>query len=115
MDDLTIYSPELDDVLKKMQAVSAAVGMELGLSKCARVSTEGSKTQSGIVYQGGGGLERIKELEEGAMYKYLGIEERLGLLEGTVKLQLSLELRRRLDKIWGSELYRKQKQQMCGL
>ena len=52
---------------------------------------------------------QIKYLGPTDTYKYLGVEQTLGVVEGAVKHRLSQELKHRLWVIWSSELTAKQK------
>ena len=87
MDDLKGYCNNPRS-LKKMcdliERFTTDIGMELGLGKCGVVHIKGGKyAKLGGVTLESGGL--IKELEENECYKYLGIEELVGLCHESVK------------------------------
>ena len=81
MDDLKVYcssAEDLESVLAKVAEVSASISMSVNTSKCAKAShvpkrlgVEGSAT-------GETSLD-IRGLTVGSTYKYLGIEQRLGI------------------------------------
>ena len=51
----------------------------------------------------------IKEAEEGDTYRYLGIEEAIGIADTLNKEKVLKEFKRRTKKIWTSELNAKNK------
>ena len=77
MDDLKLYGKndyELEGLLRTIKTFSDDIGMTFGLDKCAKATfTRGKlKSTSSIepdIYT------KIKELDQEATYKYLGIEE----------------------------------------
>ena len=79
------------------------IGMELGLGKCGVVHIKGGKyAKLGGVTLESGGL--IKELEENECYKYLGIEELVGLCHETVKEKIPKKAEAKLRKLLETEL-----------
>jgi hypothetical protein len=77
--------------------------MEFGLEKCAKIAFNKGKlvhSQNLVI-----NIKReIEELEQGKMYKYLGIEESEGVQHQQVKERLKQEYGRRLRMIPKSEL-----------
>jgi hypothetical protein len=69
--------------------------MDFGLEKCAKVTFKKGKlihSQNLVI-----DINReIQELEQGKMYKYLGIEESEGIQHQKMKERLKQEYRRRL-------------------
>ena len=87
MDDLKGYCNNPRSVKKMCDLIerfTTDIGMELGLSKCGVVHIKGGKYAKlgGITLESGG---LIKELEQHECYKYLGIEELVGLCHDAVR------------------------------
>ena len=87
-----------------MREASEAVGMTMGMPKCGRAST-GRRGSEGHSID----TQEIRVLRPDEAYKYLGLEQRIGLREGLVKKRLMEELCHRLTLIWNSDLTAKQK------
>ena len=78
------------------------VGMKFGESKCAYQIERGVKIGKGEPIRIGG--LTIKEIENGDSYRYLGIDEPVGAPVPLNKEKVTKEYRKRLRKIWNSEL-----------
>ena len=97
MDDLKLYSRSekgLDSLVQTVSVLSKAIGMELGIEKCAMLVTEKGKILKSV------GIELpdckvIKLLQDGERYKYLGILEADKLLEEKMKLNVLKQYIRR--------------------
>jgi len=81
MDDLKLLAKSEEEIQKQIQAVktfSDDIHMEFGLEKWARITFKRGKltpSQNLVI-----DINReIKDLEQGKMYKYLGIEEGEGI------------------------------------
>ena len=112
MDDLKVYSlsrENLDYALRVVERVSAAVGMKLGLRKCAIAEFHGSRVISAEDHDipSAGGV--IQALRDDQLYKYLGIKQRLTPDPTPVKDCLKDTFMFRLRKIWSSNLSAKNK------
>ena len=87
MDDLKGYSKNPKSLEKMCQIIemfTKDIGMELGLSKCGIVHIKkGKYAKLGSVELESGGV--IQELEETECYKYLGMEELVGVHHEAVK------------------------------
>ncbi len=72
---MTLYA-ESKEMLEQMvgvtEEVSAAVGMEFGLKKCAVAHLKNGRVKA----VGLGVQARIEELDQDSTYKYLGVAER---------------------------------------
>ena len=90
MDDLKVYaksSNALDASLRIADRVSRAVGMELGLRKCAVAHVENGRYVSGENYL----LPEKRTIErvpQGGAYKYLGIEQLFTADHTSVRVRL---------------------------
>ena len=106
MDDLMLYSRRekgLDSLVQTVHVFSEDIGMEFGIEKCAMLVMEKGK----IVKSVGIGLpdgKVIKSLQEGEIYKNLGILEVDEFLEENMKLNASKEYIRKLRKVLKSTL-----------
>ena len=111
MDDLKVYaksSNTLDATLRVVDRVSRAVGMELGLRKCAVAHVQQGR------YVGGENYllpeERtIERVPQGGAYKYLGTEQLFTADHTSVRVRLQQVYAKRLYKIWSSSLSAKHK------
>ena len=79
------------------------IGMELGLNKCAVIHMKKGKYTSlgGVLLKSGG---EINELQEEDNYKYLGIEELVGIEHEKVKEKVWKKAKNKLRKILETEL-----------
>ena len=80
VDDLNVYARDrgsLAEVVSVVEEVSGAMGMELGLRKCAVAHMiRGKKVMDGEIKMESG--KEISEIEEGEVYRYLGVAQRFG-------------------------------------
>ncbi len=108
MDDLKVYAEDrenLEEVVRLVEEVSGAMGMELGLRKCAVAHM----VHGVAVMAGGVPLEKekekeISELEEGGVYKYRGVAQRFGPDLRRTRQGVEKEYIARTRKVWGSGL-----------
>ena len=106
MDDLKLYAEEekgLARLLKIVHNFSNDIGMEFGLDKCAKCTIKKGEKTEGIDFQIDEG-QYIKELENDAVYTYLGIEENASLQHKHLRTKAKKEYIRRLKKICRSQL-----------
>ena len=106
MDDLKVYeeSPEkLVDTVAVVEDVLTAIGMTLGLRKCAvahmrrgRVATRGPLR---LVTAG-----EMAELSGDQMYKYLGVEQLLRVRAEAVKKRVRRAYIHKLHRVWEADL-----------
>ena len=82
--------------------------MTFGLANCACIYIERGKRKSLGKRIDISGIE-ISELEEGNMYKYLGVDEDIGFDGPLNKEKIRKEFLWRTRKIWESELYSRNK------
>ena len=111
MDDLKVYASGADALattLETVDRVSRAVGMELGLRKCAVAHVKGGKLvdkEDFLLPE-----ERtIEQVARGGTYKYLGIEQLFKPDHKTVRARLYKTYAKRLRQIWSSSLNSKNK------
>ncbi len=75
----------LERMVGVTEEVSAAVGMEFGLKKCAVAHLKNGRVKA----EGGVGLgvqARIEELDQDSTYKYLGVAQLLGASQVVIKV-----------------------------
>ena len=93
---------ELEELLRIVNGFSYDIGMECGLSKCALATFKRGKLEKSD-------HDRLdeetmnKNLEQGKVYKYLGIDESSGIQHATMKQKLKKELVRRTRLILKTE------------
>lgn len=108
MDDLKIYchnEKELRRVVAVATRVAIAVGMELGLTKCAeahKVQKTGERREKTLD-------SVFRQAEPDSPYVYLGVTQVIHPTPTAVFERLNKEYERRLHKIWSSELSGKYK------
>ena len=81
VDDLKLYAATIAKMIKLLETViqlSNDVGMKLGVSKCAYQVIERGKRKAQNEDLEVNGLQ-IQEIKEGDCYKYLGIDESIGI------------------------------------
>ena len=106
MDDLKLYGKndeQLQSLLETVKRFSNDIGMEFGLEKCAKVTFKRGKVTSTSHIE----LDvdtQIRELEQDAVYKYLGIDERAGILHNSMKEKIRREYYRRVRLVLKTEL-----------
>ena len=106
MDDLKSYSNSYDGLVKMVAVISdfsSDIGMSLGLSKCKVVNIKRGKyaAMGGVKLKSGGVIE---ELGEDEAYKYLGIEELVGVRHEKMKEKVWANAKVKLRKLLESEL-----------
>ena len=106
MDDLKLYAKddnELEGLLRIVKGFSDDIGMEFGLSKCAKATFKRGKLEkSGHIRLDEETI--IKDLEQEKVYKYLGVDDSSGIQHATMKQKLKKELVRRTRLILKTEL-----------
>ena len=106
MDDLKLYAKddsEHEGLLRIVKGFSYDIGMEFGMSKCAKATFKKGKLETSDHVR----LDEetmIKDLEQEKVYKYLGIDESSGIQHATLKQKLKKELVRRTQLILKTEL-----------
>ena len=105
VDDLKVYAPSevaLSKSMEVVERVSSAIGMKVGIQKCATASIRKGKVveSQDLVY----GPQLIGALSEGKSYKYLGIHQVFRAVSGGVRESLKKAYLERLSKIWSSRL-----------
>ena len=87
MDNLKLYTKddsEIEWLLRIVKGFSDDIGMEFGLSKCAKATSKRGKLEkSDHVWLDEETM--IKDLEQEKVYKYLGIDESSGIQHATMK------------------------------
>ena len=113
MDDLKIYSTSarsLEEVLCKVARVSGAISMLVNPAKCARASHEPSRLGPEEECEGyNGDVPDIRSLSIGDSYKYLGIEQRLGIKPSQAWGRAKARFLEVLEGIWSLDLTFRQK------
>ena len=90
MDDLKLYAKddsELEGLLRIVKGFSDDIGMEFGLSKCAKATFKRGKLEKSDHVR----LDEetmIKDLEQEKVYKYLGVDESSGIQHTTMRQKL---------------------------
>ena len=106
MDDLKGFSKNpqgLEKMCHVIEMFTNDIGMELGLNKCNIVHIQkGKYAKLGSVTLKSGGI--IQELGKEESYKYLGMEELVGLHHEAVKEKIKKKVRAKLRKLLESEL-----------
>ena len=106
MDDLKIYAggPEdLEATLTEVERVAEAVGMRLGIRKCGVAHLRNGRLVRMSVGVGvGAGM--MEEIEPGAPYKYLGMEQIFTTHSREAKARVRAEYLRRVTIIWSLPL-----------
>ena len=107
MDDLKLYAESpaaLTEALSVVDRVASAVGMKVGLRKCEVAHMQKGKVLPGPENSGTAPENGIKCLSEQDIYRYFGIEQLFATDDKKVKDSVIAEYRKRLHKIWKSEL-----------
>ena len=106
MDDLKLYALNLEKLIALLGIViqfSQDVAMVFGESKCAYQYIQwGKRREMGLPLKVK--YPTVAEIEEGDHYKYLGIDESVGYDSPLNKHRIIKEYKRRVNKIWKSEL-----------
>ena len=102
-----LYATDIDTgklLLDIITTFTIDVGMSFGEKKCAYICIENGKRKSlGQTIEING--LRVKELQEEQLYTYLGQDEAVGYNGPLNKEKVIKEYKRRVCKIWTSELY----------
>ena len=106
MDDLKTYEEgkkPLEETVGLVEEVSGAIGMTLGLKKCAV-----SHARKGKVARGGSTTlpsgNALEEVEYGSSYKYLGVEQLMGAKLLHVRRRIKSEYLSRVKRVWKSKV-----------
>ena len=106
MDDLKLSAKDdnkLEGLLRIVKRFSDDIGMEFGLSKCAKATFKRGKLEnSDHVWLDEETM--IKDLEQEKVYKYLGVDESSGIQHATMKQKLEKKLIRRTRLVLKIEL-----------
>ena len=111
VDDLKTFASRLVDALCQLDIItkfSNDIGMSFGSDKCAYMFIHNGKRKVRGETIKMNGLE-LQELEIDESYKYLGQDEDISFKGDLNKERVVKEYYRRIRKIWGSELYSKNK------
>ena len=105
MDDLKAYSNSYSGIkmaLCVIEQFSTDIGMSLGLGKCKVVNMKKGKyvALGGVMLKGG----MVEELREDEAYKYLGVEELVGVRHEKMKDKVWAGAKVKLRKLLESEL-----------
>ena len=116
MDDLKLFAnsvESLDEQIKIVALVSCAINMKLNVKKCARVHYKPGTMQKeqarGINGPTADGGIAFPMLDGDAVYKYLGMEQRLGLNEADALDRVTAKSTEIAQKLWSSDLTFRQK------
>jgi hypothetical protein len=114
MDDLKLYADSRENLMKlieKVESISAAISMNLNTKKCAKAhfDPDCSPNVQGSGPPAGDGVSKIPALEGGATYKYLGIEQTIGLEEHDAWDRATEKCSAVAKIIWESDLTFRQK------
>lgn len=105
MDDLKVYEEDKERLDETAGIVEEAMGMTLGLRKCATAhAIRGRVVEQGDTVLPTGGT--MEEVQYGQSYKYLGVKQLMGAELGKVR---ETEYLRRVRKTWKSRLSAKNK------
>ncbi len=104
VDDLKVYAESgmmLEAAIGVVENVSGAMGVELGLKKCAVAHMVGGKeaVKGGVALKAG---REVRELEKGEAYRYLGIQQRFGADLRRTKQGVEREYVGRTRSVWES-------------
>ena len=106
VDDLKLCASPIAKMIKLLETVtqfSNDVGMKFGVSKCAYQVMERGKRKAQNENLEVNGLQ-IQEIQEGDSYKYLAIDESIGIEGPLNKQRVIKEYKTRVYKIWRSKL-----------
>ena len=107
VDDLKLLARSLKKAMLLLDIIttfSKDISMTFGKTKCAYIYIERGKRKSLGSNIEINGLS-VRELEDGEQYIYLGQDESVGFDGPLNKDQAKKEYKRRVQKIWNSELY----------
>ena len=106
MDSLKPYAKhdsEPDGLLRIVKKFSDDIGMDFGLSKCAKTTFKRGKLEKSDHVRTDEETT-FKDLEQEKVYKYLGVDESSGIQHAIMKQKLKKELVRRTRLILKTEL-----------
>ena len=106
MDDLKIYTGgpgDLEATLTEVERVAEAVGMRLGIRKCGVAHLRNGRLVRMSVGVGVG-AGTMEEIEPGAPYKYLGVEQIFTTHSREARARVRAEYLRRVIIVWSSPL-----------
>lgn len=116
MDDLKLFANSAESLSNQISAVasvSAAISMKLNVKKCAKVHFIPKRLQNKQVLDTGDltidGGASFPLLEGDSVYKYLGIEQKLGVEEASAWGRVEVKCCELVQKLWGSDLTFRQK------
>ena len=115
VDDLKLYATLMNNLKLLLDIItkfSKDNGMTFGLAKCAYMYIERGKRKS-LGKKIDINRTEISELEEGDMYKYLGVDEGICFGGPLNKEKIRKAFLRRTRKIWESELHSRNKVTAC--
>ena len=101
VDDLKVYAAgakPLEQSMKAVERVTNAIGMRIGVQKCATACLRRGKVTESAGYNLTDG--DIRALAEGKSYKYLGIQQVIRSEPDTVRRALKAAYKHRLQQIW---------------
>jgi hypothetical protein len=114
MDDLKLYgnsAENLTKMVKKVESISTAINMKMNTKKCAvanfipkRLREEGE-----VEPDSSESCLGFPSLDEGGLYKYLGIEQVLGMKESEAWDRVEEKCCKTVTQIWSSDLTFRQK------
>ena len=106
MDDLKLYAKndgDLEGLLATVKRFSDDINMEFGLDKCTKATFKRGRLTSttSITFNDN---TKIKDLDQGGAYKYLGVNEGKGIQHNAMKEKIRKEYHRRIRSIMKTEL-----------
>ena len=108
MDDIKLYAKnqrEMNDMMKLVHHFSTDIKMSFGLEKCKTVSmVRGKHEEHSVILQDENQEMVIEALQQGEVYKYLGIEQNMKTDAQKVKCRLKKECNRRIESICKAKL-----------
>ena len=111
VDDLKTFAPNKEVAIKQLEVItefSQDIGMKFGVDKCAYIYIERGKRKTIGECIEINGLP-LNELKDHDTYKYLGLDEDIAYKGELNKDRVRKEYFNRVNKIWKSELYSKNK------
>ena len=111
VDDLKTYAQNKETGIKQLEVItefSRNIGMKFGVDKCAYLYIEKGKRKTIGECIEVNGLP-MNELKDHDTYKYLGLDEDIAYKGELNKERVMKEYFNRVNKIWKSELYSKNK------
>ena len=111
MDDVKVFAKndlQLGQIINIIKEFSDDIHMQFGLDKCAKITIKKGKYIAGenIILNE---QEQIQNLEQGEMYKYLGVHENTEIQQHKMKMNIKKEYFRRSRLVLKTELNLKNK------